>query len=930
MLRRQWNFALVLYFCLCASTQADLTAPTASVQLDESGELWFLNDYDKSLNLAQIRHGDALPWQQARGDSITATWTRESYWIRLRLAPAPRACSLVLSYLFPRVNILDVYVIRNGALERSYLTGSHRPFSSRPIANPLYLFPVDIGRGDSVEFLVHMQGDLPSKMLGYWTLQPQQQALDHLSAASAFDWAVIGILTMITLATLVVWLVTRARLQLFFAFYIAVQLLQYMSIRGYAFWLLWPNFPGMESFYATYFITIMQIAVTALFAKELLDLSRTAPRLNRAVVGIVLMLGSSALFAARWSDLRFFLFNFALFILILLYLILLGSGFWLWRYRSHKDAAVFCAIWGLYTVVTLIMYGAFALNLRFWYSQALADLSQLCQIMLFGSALILRLRKTELAAHRALAESRAKSAFLAVMSHEIRTPMNGVLGMAELLGHTDLNDIQRYYTSTIFNSGKTLLRVLSDILDFSKVEAGKLELEQVAFNLGELLETAVAPYRLSSARNRVVLSASIAPDTPLWLIGDSIRLQQVITNLLSNAFKFTPHGEVVLRIEAGRRTNDRIELCCSVSDTGPGIDPDTQARLFESFVQADASTTRKFGGTGLGLAICKQLVELMDGSISVTSMLGKGSTFRFNAWLSATTMPREQHIDLRGRKLLIMDDHLAYQQIVVEQTRSLGMVAECVATVAAARVRLQQCTDFDLLLLDLDMPDGDGLSLARELRDNGTATTILLVTASSTLPPVEQLNAAGVGRAAFKPTSRDKLAQLIGETLGLSQLGLQGKPSGPGSQESASMPGVVTPVVAPLPTARPSPLRVLIAEDNLVNRQVLAAQMAQFGIVPVMVENGRDAVAAATGADAYDILLMDCEMPDMDGYDATRAIRKFEHTHMRPRLPIIALTAHAMAEVEEKCRLAGMDGRLVKPIELERLRTLLGLSQMPA
>jgi signal transduction histidine kinase/DNA-binding response OmpR family regulator len=587
-------------------------------------------------------------------------------------------------------------------------------------------------------------------------------------------------------------------------------------------------------------------------------------------------------------------------------------------------------VWAI--IFTLALQGIGPSNFLTTHS---LELGYCFQGTVFALMLTEKLRRTrgeralaEAKAAHAQAESLAKSEFLAVMSHEIRTPMNGVLGMAELLNGTELNAAQRYYANTIYNSGKTLLRVLSDILDYSKVEAGKLDIEHAPFNLSDLLEAAVAPYRMSSIANKVVLSASIAPATPLWLIGDTVRLQQIITNLLSNAFKFTERGEVVVRIEQGRRDDNRIELCCCVSDTGPGIDAQAQARLFQSFAQADASTTRKFGGTGLGLAICKRLVELMDGEIDVQSTPGAGSVFRFSIWLQLGAAPVEAEIDLRGRRLLIMDDHIAYQRILIEQTQSLGMSAESVDTVADARARLQaldtttDAMEFDLLILDLDMPDGDGLSLARELQHNGSGRVpILLVTASSSLPPAHALREAGISRAAFKPTSREQLAKLIAETLGIGQreLNTRGTEAQPPPNPSVDAREALQPHPQQLHLQQ---LRVLVAEDNAVNRQVLLAQMAKLNVVPTVVENGSAAVQAVA-AQHFDLILMDCEMPEMDGYQATQAIRALEREQCRTPIRIIALTAHALEDSVQKSKSAGMDDHLTKPITLANLRAVL-------
>jgi signal transduction histidine kinase/DNA-binding response OmpR family regulator len=563
-------------------------------------------------------------------------------------------------------------------------------------------------------------------------------------------------------------------------------------------------------------------------------------------------------------------------------------------------------IFTLLSAVTVVSYQRAVRARAAFANQNIALEQTVAQLTAIQAQLTATLEQRDRASQLAEQANAAKSAFLATMSHEIRTPMNGVLGMAELLNDTDLNDTQRYYTNTIYNSGKTLLVVINDILDLSKVEAGKLELEQTMFNLDDLLEAATAPYRLDSVAHNVVLTASIAPNTPMWLVGDSLRLQQIVTNLLSNAFKFTEAGEIVLRVDIGRKNDESVELWFSVRDTGLGIPAEVLIRLFQPFSQADISTTRKFGGTGLGLAICKRLVNLMGGDIDVSSDLGVGSFFRFNVLLPVAAVPVEQSIDLRGRVVLTMGDYLAYRDILAEQCQSLGVIAKSAETVADACHVLKTNTaqSPELLILDLDASDND-LSFARELRSEGITTPILLVRTSCTPPPTEILQGIGIQRVAFKPTSREKLAHLIAEVLGV------------GTQE-VQPPRVTASAHSSLAT-----LRVLVAEDNAVNRQVLSAQLAQFGIAPTMVNNGRDAVTAVTTSHAFDLVLMDCEMPVMDGYEATHLIREFERANHSPRLRIVALTAHAMEGAEEKSRCAGMDNHLIKPATLESLRTVL-------
>ena len=507
--------------------------------------------------------------------------------------------------------------------------------------------------------------------------------------------------------------------------------------------------------------------------------------------------------------------------------------------------------------------------------------------------------------------SRAKSEFLANMSHEIRTPMNGVLGMVDLLQRTELDDTQRSYTKIIQSSGKTLLAVINDILDFSKVEAGKLELTEHAFDLSELIEEVVAPFRASSNK-ALTLVASIAPETPLGFFGDATRLQQVIGNLLNNAFKFTEHGMVRLRVEAGAVDQDSMQLNFQVSDTGIGIDSSGRQKLFQPFSQVENSN--RYGGTGLGLIICQRLVQMMHGEIGVESNPGEGSTFSFFIRLRRDPAPRQNRIDvdLSGKKLLAIDDCPDFLAVLKEQGQALGMQ---VSTLKMPGEFLAQALALlpDIITIDLDMPLLDGFEIERQLATQPLLRHIprVLLTASSTPPSRQALAATGFVAAHVKPTSATQLQTVIAMAL-----------LGKGTENEVQPIGLASRFLGKT---------ILVAEDNAVNRQVISAMLHQLGATVVVVEDGVQAlqrVIDVTAKDSalapIDAILMDCEMPNMDGYSATREIRQHERALGSKPIPIIALTAHALQEYQQRSRAAGMDAHLNKPISLAALNDMLG------
>ena len=805
---------------------------------------------------------------------------------------------------------ITLYLVVNGELLQTSNVTANTRYGDRPYLHPRVHFPLQLPANSDVTLLLKVDHLSLPFLVPSIIVESQLMRTDVVGGI----WLgfAFGFLIAMMCYHLVLAAATGDKTYITYSLYVGASMLWIASYSGFTFQYFWPNAPGFQAG-ASVVLNYLPVFFAIAFAVQFLRLSAVSKKLTRFYYGVTAVMAGLVLLRLVNPELNVVLLSL---LVAIAYISFIYAGAVALR-KGVVFARFYLIAWTIYCLSIV--------NWMFWlsglpsilpsYSFYLQIAAFDIQVMLLALALAHRIRSVNQAKIKADADNKAKSEFLARMSHEIRTPLSGILGMAELLADRLKDKTNVYYTNIIRSSGTSLLTIINDILDYSKFTSGNMELEKIPFNIQRLAVDSLDIFKVRAAEKNIELIADLDLDMPVNLLGDPTRIKQVMLNFIGNAIKFTESGQIVLRVEQVKNSTDMVKI--AVTDSGIGISAQDQENLFKAFSQANAATTREYGGTGLGLSICKQLAQFMHGEIGVDSQVGKGATFWITARLPPSEAPRSvsetSEVDLKGYKVLIVEDNYTFASLLRVQIENWGMTCAMAATGEEALAKLQANFErgetFDLISLDLFMPGMDGLETSRRIQKDPRFHAIprLLLTSATNYPSQHTLQAVGILRVSEKPTLPADLKKIYEDLL---------LKKSTGENISVLMP---SPKQLTLPT-----LSILVAEDNNVNQVVISGILKRLNQTIKIVSDGKQAYQEIKehGAD-YDLVLMDCDMPVMDGIVATTKIRQWEvQQGMEPK-NIVALTAHAVQSQVDACFKAGMNNYLSKPIDINKLELLL-------